>query len=117
MNRKILNQPVYSPHFLYLRETARALKSAISTVSSYDRIVLDLGCLGKPYKPLFAGRYKAYVGIDLNRDRGGMLDIQADAHYFPVKSESVDTLLCTETIEHFRDPQRVVSEIHRVLKS
>lgn len=40
----------------------------------------------------------------------------ADAHDLPSKNESVDVLICTETLEHVIDPKGVLKEIKRVLK-
>jgi SAM-dependent methyltransferase len=116
MERKILHQPVYSPLFLYLRETARHLASIIQVISSPDKTVVDLGCLDKPYEPLFQRRYKTYVGIDWVNDFPRAADIVADAHDLPLRNGSVDILLCTETLEHFEEPAHVAKEIRRVLK-
>jgi SAM-dependent methyltransferase len=116
MDRKILHQPMYSPVFLYLRETGRHLRSVIQAISSAEKTVVDLGCLDKPYEPLFQRRYKTYVGIDWVNDSSGAADIVADAHDLPLRNGSVDILLCTETLEHLEEPPRVANEIHRVLK-
>ena len=40
----------------------------------------------------------------------------ADAHRIPFKNKSFDLVICTETLEHVLDPQRVLLEIKRVLK-
>lgn len=116
IDRKILHQPICSPAFLYLRETARHLRLVIRSISSPEKTVVDLGCLDKPYEPLFKGRYKAYVGIDQNKDASAAVDVIGDVHFLPIRSGSVDTVLCTETLEHLRQPGRVAKEIYRVLK-
>src|SRR3989344_99922 len=45
------------------------------------------------------------------------VDIIADAHDLPFASESVDGVILSWTLEHLADPQQVLSELHRVLKS
>lgn len=114
MDRKILHQPIYSSLYLYLRATARSLKSAVTPIASPEKIVVDVGCMDKPYEPLFRGRYKMYLGIDLNF-YASKIDIQADASSLPFRNDSIDVVLCTESIEHFGEPLRVAEEMHRVL--
>jgi len=116
IDRKIIHQPIYSPAFLYLRETAVALQSAIEAVASSEKVVIDLGCWDKPYRSLFNERYRTYVGIDLAMHERGVIDVQADAARLPLKSESADVVLCTESLEHCKHTQAVVDEIHRSLK-
>lgn len=40
----------------------------------------------------------------------------ADAHKLPFPDRSFDAVFCLETMEHVEDPQKVVSEMFRVLK-
>lgn len=40
----------------------------------------------------------------------------ADAHNLPFKANSFDYILCTNSFHHYLYPDRVVNEIHRVLK-
>jgi ubiquinone/menaquinone biosynthesis C-methylase UbiE len=43
--------------------------------------------------------------------------VKADLnHYFPLASNSVDTVLANQVIEHILDPYHIVSEIYRILK-
>lgn len=43
-------------------------------------------------------------------------DIIADAHRLPFVNESFELVICRFVLEHVCNPQKVVSEIHRVLK-
>lgn len=45
------------------------------------------------------------------------IDIVADVHYLPLKSESIDCVFCTGVLEHIMNPDNALREIHRVLKS
>lgn len=40
----------------------------------------------------------------------------ADAHKLPFVDKSFDAVFCLETLEHVEDPEKVISEMYRVLK-
>ena len=71
--------------------------------------VLDLGSAESPYAFLMGRRLS--VDIRLFPD----VKILADANRLPFKDSSFSSVLCTELLEHVLSPERVVSEIHRVL--
>ena len=52
----------------------------------------------------------------INIDRGTTPNIFADVTRTPLQSESVDCILCTEVLEHLKNPQACVDEIHRLLR-
>lgn len=68
-------------------------KSQISAIDVYDKSIN----LGK----------KLYPHIKF---------IKADAHIIPFNDNSFDLVYCCETIEHVKDPRKVLKEIKRVLK-
>jgi SAM-dependent methyltransferase len=45
-----------------------------------------------------------------------LVQFLADAHQIPLPSGSVDAVVVQAVLEHVLDPQRVVAEIHRVLR-
>lgn len=63
-------------------------------------------------RPLFPG--KKYVGADMRRGPG--VDIILNLHHLNLPSESVETVLLLETLEHVEFPRKAIKEIHRVLK-
>jgi SAM-dependent methyltransferase len=75
--------------------------------------VLDIGCGTKPYKNYIA--YARYIGID------GAVNVRPDAQArseeLPFKTGYFDGVMCTEVLEHLKEPEKCVSEIHRVLKT
>jgi SAM-dependent methyltransferase len=85
-----------------------------------EGIILDVG--GKKinkrgrFQPNLT-KYKNQVSwLYLNMEINTCPDIYGDAHKLPVKSESVDCVLCCEVLEHVADPFTCCSEIYRILK-
>lgn len=66
---------------------------------------LDLGCGGR--------RIAGTVRCDLALQAPG---VRADAARLPFRSQTFDAVIATALLEHVPHPQRVVREIHRVLK-
>jgi len=90
---------------------------SVLAISQRDR-VLDLGAhtpLQKhlsPFRSQFAGTH--YLCMDLVSAPG--LDFVADAARVPLRTASVDAVICLSLLEHVFEPWKVADEIHRVLK-
>lgn len=97
--------------FIQKRLQREVIRRMASTISG-SKIVLDVGCGGQPYGVLFSNCL--YIPMDLSIERRPT--VVADARSIPVKSETVDCVLCTEVIEHVFDYGEVIREIKRVLR-
>lgn len=91
------------------------------TVSFVKGDVLDVGCGDKPYKEFFCSNVHSYVGMDLPfvhlyYSMKGQADVYGHARNLPFKSQSFDTILCTEVLPHIHEPHRAFEEFARVLK-
>lgn len=80
--------------------------------------VLDAGSGEGRFRPLFS--HTRYFGVDLaigdvNWDYKS-LHILADLINQPFSSQTFDAVICTQVLEHVREPQKVLNEISRVLK-
>ena len=89
--------------------------------SSAKGRLLDIGCGNRPYASIFSDVVDEYVGIDLPSwaaasKQNKEVDCYADGLNLPFKSESFDTVLTTQTLEHVPEPDMMFSEISRVLK-
>jgi len=84
--------------------------------------VLDMGAGSCPYHSLFAHcRYETQDSIELNANQlrhggYGRIDYRCDIANVPVADGEFDAILCTEVLEHVREPIKVVKEMARILK-
>lgn len=76
-------------------------------------IVLDVGGSDAPYRKDVP--HTRYLRLDI--DSSSKPDILGDAHEIRWESGHFDTTLAIDVLEHVREPQRVVDEMRRVLKS
>lgn len=80
---------------------------------------LDVGCGMKPYEELFMGA--RYCGIDVpSSGRSAELkraDSLFDGRSLPMADASFDGVICTQVLEHAAEPEALLTEIARVLKS
>jgi SAM-dependent methyltransferase len=79
--------------------------------------LLDIGCGSKPYKELFV--VDEYVGLDIDSEitrKRNLAEVLYDGKLFPLPSNSFDSALCNQVLEHVFNPDEFLSEIYRVLK-
>ena len=89
-------------------------------LAAVEGLVLDVGCGAQPYRPLL-GPSARYLGIDTADAKADFGYEIPDTLYFdgdswPVDSESVNVVLCTETLEHVLEPSKLLAEAHRTLR-
>lgn len=110
-----LRSIIYNPHFIARYCLYKKIKKHSPLLKG---MLLDIGCGRKPYKKIFK-KVERYVGIDVpdtfsdNKE----IDIYADALELPLKNNSFDCILSTETLEHIPQPDLFFKEVNRVLKS
>lgn len=81
-------------------------------------VVLDLGGKRENKRGSFQPpEHEAQTWWYLNLDLSTHPNIFADVTKTPLKPESVDCILCTEVLEHLKNPQACVDEIHRLLRN
>ena len=107
--------PLHPQWFAFLRED----RNLASTCERLSGTVLDVGCAeGLPRKFLPPGA--TYVGLDYYSTAtdwyGTRPDLYGDAQLLPVADNSVDHALLLDVLEHLPNPDRCLSELHRVIK-
>ena len=78
--------------------------------------VLDIGCGNKPYEKILDGKISEYIGCDIIQSDLNKVDVLSAADDIPLDSESFDTVISTQTIEHVENHQGLVNEAFRLIK-
>lgn len=97
------------PLYLVLSDLLLALKELLP--QKRER-VLDYGCGGSPYRPLFGNcvyhraDFEGFTGLDFEYGPDSRL---------PPKAGGYDCVLSTQVLEHVEDPVTYLRECHRVL--
>ena len=73
-----------------------------------DKRTLDMGSGGSTYSRYFPNR----LTVDI--DPASNPEVVADAHSLPFADEEFEAVLCTEMLEHVKDPFQVEREQRRV---
>lgn len=76
--------------------------------------LLDVGCGQRPYAGYFK-HVKKHLACDFDGKRGPV-DFECPADRVPLPAASLDSILCTEVLEHVPAPDAVWSEFHRLLR-
>lgn len=98
-----------SPQLLSLR---LALKPLIAAYAKGK--ILDAGAGSSAYKSLFLNYTPDYLAVDLNFRQG--LNALSDIKELAFKNSSLDTIFCSQVLEHINLPQKAINEFHRTLK-
>ncbi len=89
-------------------------KQIKNNVHFISGVVLDAGSgEGDRYKNFF--EFDKYLTLDIRPDSGA--DIVGSVENIPLENNSIDSIISTQVLEHVKNPQKVVSEFYRVLKS
>ncbi|TSA45577.1 class I SAM-dependent methyltransferase [bacterium] len=75
-----------------------------------DRKTLDIGCGDSYYRKYFPNC------VTVDNDPAKKPDVMADAHKLPFFDGEFENILCTEVLEHLKNPPLAISEFKRVLK-
>jgi SAM-dependent methyltransferase len=74
--------------------------------------ILDIGAESCKYKPLFT--HLKYYSQDIRQNNSKTIDYVGN--FSKIKSASFDYILCTQVLEHLKDPHQAFKEFKRILK-
>ena len=90
------------------------------------RVAVDVGCGTGAYLPPLSSVANHVIGVELARSKarvaarrvpaGRVSIIVGSATTIPLRDFMCDLVLCSEVIEHFPDPDRVLAELVRIAK-
>lgn len=99
-----------------------SILSAVTEASrSFHGVVLDVGCGLMPYRKLIESNPNVtrYIGMDLEKSEiyGSVKpDKNWDGSKIPLGDESIDCVMATEFLEHHAEPEKVLTEMMRVMR-
>ncbi|MEJ5263064.1 MAG: class I SAM-dependent methyltransferase [Ignavibacterium sp.] len=103
-----------NPFFIARRGLAVEINSLAKELNGK---ILDVGCGTKPYESFF--NYSDYIGLEFDTgidSEKKTADFYYDGKIFPFDSESFDSVICNQVLEHVFEPKEFLSEINRILK-
>ncbi len=92
-----------------------------NTIPLFKGNVLDVGCGQSPYRFLLNANETKYFGVDIvdaekfDYDNSDITPF--DGENIPFENDKFDGLICTEVLEHVQHYQKLIDEMHRVMKS
>lgn len=95
----------------------QSLRESIESAKEFLKgTVLDLGSGEQPYASIVKERAAQYWGIDIKVSADKKADVCGDSLLLPFKDNTFDAILCTQVLEHVRDPFALFNQVSRVLK-
>lgn len=84
-------------------------------------VILDAGCGHKSIIPDYKGLRVKKIGIDMvledvRNNKTIDFGLVSNVNYIPLKSESVDIVICNMVFEHLQEPEKTFSELNRIIK-
>jgi SAM-dependent methyltransferase len=95
------------------------LRELRSAIPRFKGTMLDVGSGDMPYRDLVLtppSLVRRYIGMDVVNASFKAPDVVWDGVNIPLGEATMDCAMATEVLEHCPDPQRVLTEIRRVLK-
>jgi len=103
---------ILSSSFIGRYTIDRELKKFAIKYDGKSKIVIDIGTGEKPYARFF--KKSKYIGVDIKENKKA--DIVAYAWDIPLKDNSADILIMTQSLEHIIKTKETIEEVERILK-
>lgn len=92
------------------------LDAVLEAAPNLKGMLLDVGCGNKPYRTIL--NCEKHVGVDVasSPHDNAHFDYTYDGLTLGFDEATFDSVMCTEVLEHCKDPRRLMREISRVLR-
>jgi SAM-dependent methyltransferase len=106
----------FSHNWLILKNNNQYIAKKLPQMTG---VVYDFGCGIRPYERDILKYAEKYIGIDWPHTLHGVhADIVADLnHSLPITSETANSIVSFQVLEHLSEPQTMLNEAFRILKS
>jgi len=97
-------------------------KSILISIKYIKGKCLDIGSGNSPYKKYIINNIDEYITVDKGDVHKHMFQtskekfVDADIKNLPFESDSIDTVILTQVLEHIDEPFKALNEVKRVLK-
>ncbi|HLP19750.1 MAG TPA: class I SAM-dependent methyltransferase [Chitinophagales bacterium] len=95
-------------------------RDIVKIIPTFKGNVLDVGCGQSPYKFLLNSAETKYYGIDIvdaeKFDYNNTDVTPFNGEDIPFEDGKFDGMICTEVLEHVQHYQKLIDEMHRVMK-
>jgi SAM-dependent methyltransferase len=115
VGRRRLYPSLTDPNWLVLRKRRELFRQWLEKIPRENLNVLDVGGRIQPYRALLGNSCARYLAVDVRHT--ALVDIVGQAERLPFASQQFDLVFCTQVLEYTPDPQLVVDEIYRTLKT
>ena len=121
IEKEFLAMPLRPGNMTFYSVRTSILRSVKAETKDFHGSVLDVGCGFMPYRELIrsVAAVTSYTGMDLEQPTyyaDVEPDLKWDGKTIPVADASFDCVMATEFLEHYAEPDKILAEIHRVLK-
>ena len=117
-NEYIINNKLIDYNSLLVaKQTFNIYKELIQTFA--EGVLVDLGCGNVPYYGIYKNQVEEVICIDWGTSYHECkhLDYIADINKgIPLESNFAQTIILTDVLEHINNPERLMTEISRVMK-
>jgi SAM-dependent methyltransferase len=102
------------PYYLHYSAVTQSLAIARDRYLTGRVDILDVGCGDMPYYPIFERIARDYAGADV--EPAPRVRYVGPVEELAAPPASFDLVLCTQVLEHVRDPLQALAQIARVLR-
>ena len=105
------------PEIIMHNHTYRLKRFVKLVADEYDKRgkkIIDIGAGSCQYRDYF--KKVKYFSQDVENNKEKSIDFVCNVKSIPVKRDSFDYILCTQVLEHLKDPHLAFEEFRRILK-